>query len=63
MDDLFQTDYEGAGIAGVDEVGRGPLAGDVVAAAVILDPGNPIQGLRDSCLLYTSDAADDRPRV
>ena len=48
MDDLFQTDYEGAGIAGVDEVGRGPLAGDVVAAAVILDPGNPIQGLRDS---------------
>ena len=48
MDDLFQTDYEGAGIAGVDEVGRGPLAGDVVAAAVILDPGNPIRGLRDS---------------
>ena len=48
MDDLFQADYEGAGIAGVDEVGRGPLAGDVVAAAVILDPGNPIQGLRDS---------------
>lgn len=48
MDDLFQADYEGSGIAGVDEVGRGPLAGDVVAAAVILDPGNPIQGLRDS---------------
>ena len=35
-------------IAGVDEVGRGPLAGDVVAAAVILDPGNPVAGLRDS---------------
>jgi len=34
--------------AGVDEVGRGPLAGPVVAAAVILDPGNPIQGLMDS---------------
>jgi ribonuclease HII len=34
--------------AGVDEVGRGPLAGDVVAAAVILDPSNPIQGLADS---------------
>jgi ribonuclease HII len=48
VDDLFQADYEGSGIAGVDEVGRGPLAGDVVAAAVILDPGNPIQGLRDS---------------
>lgn len=35
-------------IAGVDEVGRGPLAGPVVAAAVILDPGRPIQGLADS---------------
>ncbi len=35
-------------IAGVDEVGRGPLAGPVIAAAVILDPENPIQGLMDS---------------
>lgn len=35
-------------IAGVDEVGRGPLAGDVVAAAVILDPNRPIEGLNDS---------------
>ncbi len=35
-------------IAGVDEAGRGPLAGPVVAAAVILDPMNPIEGLRDS---------------
>lgn len=35
-------------IAGVDEVGRGPLAGPVVAAAVILDPGRPIAGLTDS---------------
>jgi len=35
-------------IAGVDEAGRGPLAGDVVAAAVILDPQRPIDGLRDS---------------
>lgn len=34
--------------AGVDEVGRGPLAGPVVAAAVILDPARPIQGLADS---------------
>ncbi len=48
MDDLFQPAFEGAGIAGVDEVGRGPLAGDVVAAAVILDPQRPIAGLRDS---------------
>jgi len=35
-------------IAGVDEVGRGPLAGPVVAAAVILDPVKPIHGLADS---------------
>jgi ribonuclease HII len=35
-------------VAGVDEVGRGPLAGPVVAAAVILDPVRPISGLADS---------------
>jgi ribonuclease HII len=35
-------------IAGIDEVGRGPLVGDVVTAAVILDPDNPIAGLMDS---------------
>ena len=35
-------------ICGVDEVGRGPLAGAVVTAAVILDPENPIEGLADS---------------
>ena len=35
-------------IAGVDEVGRGPLAGPVVTAAVILDPARPIAGLNDS---------------
>jgi ribonuclease HII len=35
-------------IAGVDEVGRGPLVGDVVTAAVILDPLNPIAELNDS---------------
>ena len=35
-------------VAGVDEAGRGPLAGPVVAAAVILDPLRPIPGLRDS---------------
>ncbi|MFV0575536.1 MAG: ribonuclease HII [Vibrio sp.] len=34
--------------AGVDEVGRGPLVGAVVTAAVILDPNNPIEGLTDS---------------
>jgi len=35
-------------VAGVDEVGRGPLAGPVTAAAVILDPARPVIGLRDS---------------
>ena len=37
-----------ANFCGVDEAGRGPLAGDVYAAAVILDPENPIEGLNDS---------------
>ncbi len=35
-------------VCGVDEVGRGPLAGPVVAAAVVLDPGHDIEGLDDS---------------
>lgn len=38
-------------IAGVDEVGRGPLCGDVVTAAVILDPTKPIAGLNDSKMI------------
>jgi ribonuclease HII len=42
---------EDADICGVDEAGRGPLAGPVVAAAVVLDPAQPIEGLRDSKLL------------
>ena len=41
-------------IAGVDEVGRGPLAGPVVTAAVILDPEQPIEGLMDSKKLSES---------
>jgi ribonuclease HII len=41
-------DYAGDIICGVDEAGRGPLAGPVFAAAVILDPGRTIKGLRDS---------------
>lgn len=35
-------------VCGIDEAGRGPLAGPVVAAAVILDPARPIAGLNDS---------------
>lgn len=41
-------DYHGDFLAGVDEVGRGPLIGSVVASAVILDPSRPIEGLTDS---------------
>lgn len=44
MDEAAETER----IAGVDEAGRGPLAGPVVAAAVILDPARPIPGLADS---------------
>ncbi|MCE2028398.1 ribonuclease HII [Sessilibacter corallicola] len=44
----FVSSYRGELLAGVDEVGRGPLAGDVVTAAVILDANNPIAGLADS---------------
>ena len=44
----FVSCYNGWLLAGCDEVGRGPLAGDVVAAAVILDPAHPIIGLDDS---------------
>jgi ribonuclease HII len=47
-----------AGLCGVDEAGRGPLAGPVMAAAVMLDPARPIAGLRDSKKL--SAAARER---
>ena len=41
-------------VCGVDEAGRGPLAGPVYAAAVVLDPEKPIEGLKDSKLLSAS---------
>ncbi|HEY9118928.1 MAG TPA: ribonuclease HII [Marinobacter sp.] len=44
----FECRYQGRLLAGVDEVGRGPLVGAVVTAAVILDPEKPIPGLADS---------------
>lgn len=47
----FVCSYQGGLLAGVDEVGRGPLAGPVVTAAVILDPARPIAGLMDSKML------------
>lgn len=45
-------------IAGVDEAGRGPLAGPVIAAAVILDAENPIAGLADSKVLSAGRRAE-----
>jgi ribonuclease HII len=47
----FNFVSDDADVCGVDEAGRGPLAGPVVAAAVILDRGKPVEGLRDSKLL------------
>ncbi len=58
MKDTFEVGYSGPALAGVDEVGRGPLAGDVVAAAVMLDPHRPIEGLRDSKKLSASRRED-----
>jgi len=50
-------------IAGVDEAGRGPLAGPVVAAAVILDPRRRIEGLADSKLLAPETREALAPRI
>jgi ribonuclease HII len=44
-------------VAGIDEAGRGPLAGPVVAAAVILRPGRPIRGVADSKVLSPDERA------
>jgi len=56
--ELFSEESVSGVVAGVDEVGRGPLAGDVVAAAVILDGALPaIEGLGDSKALLGSSLA------
>ena len=50
-------------IAGVDEAGRGPLAGPVVEAAVVLDPNRPIEGLRDSKQLTPAQRRELATRI
>jgi ribonuclease HII len=60
MPDLSREARLGRRVAGIDEVGRGPLAGPVVAAAVILDPGNippELDGLDDSKTLSAAARA------
>ncbi|WP_296419507.1 ribonuclease HII [Pseudooctadecabacter sp.] len=62
----FETDLRATGalrIAGVDEVGRGPLAGPVTAAAVILDPSNIPDGLNDSKALTAKRRAVLEPLI
>ena len=55
--------YHRLRVAGVDEAGRGPLAGPVVAAAVILNPRRPIRGLADSKALTPEERAILAPRI
>jgi len=50
-------------IAGIDEAGRGPLAGPVVAAAVILDPARRIRGLKDSKMLSAEEREEIAPKI
>ncbi|MCX8006368.1 MAG: ribonuclease HII, partial [Burkholderiaceae bacterium] len=50
-------------VAGVDEAGRGPLAGPVVAAAVVLDPARPIDGLADSKVLSARQRLELEARI
>ena len=59
-DDASLSLFDNAGeiICGVDEAGRGPLAGAVYAAAVILDPARPVSGLRDSKKLSEARSPD-----
>lgn len=61
--DLFARRGTYARVCGADEAGRGPLAGPVVAAAVILDPQRPIDGLRDSKTLSAAQRQRMAPLI
>ena len=60
---LFAIDRARLRVAGVDEAGRGPLAGPVAVAAVILDPARPIAGLDDSKKLTRAQREAIYPRI
>ena len=62
-DFLMRLDYHAQRICGVDEAGRGPLAGAVYAAAVILDPSRPLIGLRDSKKLSEAKRDQLAPQI
>ncbi|MGE5154668.1 MAG: ribonuclease HII, partial [Bdellovibrio bacteriovorus] len=66
MNEAWTSHALGAGevlVAGVDEAGRGPLAGPVCAAAVILDPQRPIAGLDDSKRLSPARRGELEPEI
>lgn len=63
---VFEEELRAAGlslVAGIDEAGRGPLAGPVVAAAVILDPASPVLGVNDSKKLSEKKRAELKPLI
>ncbi|MBI4365024.1 MAG: ribonuclease HII [Candidatus Latescibacteria bacterium] len=62
FDDAFRLRW-GDLIAGVDEAGRGPLAGPVVAACVALKPGTKLRGVRDSKLMSAREREDALARI
>ncbi len=63
---VYEEELHAAGVtfvAGIDEAGRGPLAGPVVAAAVILDPSAPVLGVNDSKKLSEKKRAELKPII
>jgi ribonuclease HII len=62
FDDEFRARWGGL-LAGIDEAGRGPLAGPVVAACVALEPGARLRGIRDSKTLTAREREEAEPRI
>ena len=62
FDDEYRARWGGL-LAGVDEAGRGPLAGPVVAACVVLGPGTKLPGVRDSKMMTASEREEALGRI